>query len=180
MNTRFLPYDWFKLIVLLLLIALLILLPRCIPDTNTIVAQQAAQPVDSAESTLTTDAAPQALATTTETAESVTSTEAAPQEVTSDVMECTNALPTRLSGVGARAEVVNAFIPLRDSPEVGRSNILKGMPEGTVVEIISLPVCTPYLTGANHWWGVRTADGRIGYAAEGSAINPIYYLQEIP
>ena len=171
MNTRFLTYDWFKLIVLLLLISLLILLPRCIPDTNATVTQQATHPAVSAEPTLTTEAATQAPTAKTETT---------PPESTSDAVVCDNALPTRLSGVGARAEVVNALIPLRASPEVGRSNILKGLEKGSVVEIISLPVCVPYLTGANNWWGVRTSDGREGYAAEGSAINPIYYLQEIP
>jgi len=82
--------------------------------------------------------------------------------------------------VGVRAEVINALIPLRGSPEVGENNILKGLSKGTVVEIISLPICTPYLSGANNWWGVRTLDGKEGYAAEGSAINPIYYLEEIP
>jgi len=65
---------------------------------------------------------------------------------------------------------------LRAIPDVGRNNILRGLPKGSVVEIISLPVCTPFLTGTNSWWGVCAADGREGYAAEGSAINPIYYL----
>lgn len=129
------------------------------------------QPADSAAPPATADTAVQT---------PTISTEVTPQESPSTAAECTGALPVRLSGVGVRAVVVNALIPLRASPEVGSNNILRGLPIGSVVEITSLPVCTPYLSGANNWWGVRTVDGSEGYAAEGSAINPIYYLQELP
>jgi hypothetical protein len=36
------------------------------------------------------------------------------------------------------------------------------------------------LEGANLWWQVRTLSGKIGWAAEASAIKPVlYYLEEI-
>lgn len=171
MSTRFLPYDWFKLIVLILLIALLILFPRCVPEGGVPSTESEVQPVESAMPATQADTATQAPTTTTE---------AASQESPSAIVECDGALPVRLSGVGVRAVVVNALIPLRASPEVSSNNILRGLPIGSVVEITSLPVCTPYLTGANNWWGVRTEDGSEGYTAEGSAINPVYYLQELP
>jgi hypothetical protein len=78
-----------------------------------------------------------------------------------------------------KVRVVNALIPLRASPGVVENNILAALPIGTELEVIGLPVCTEYLSGANQWWGVRMQDGRTGYAAEGSAINPVYYLEEI-
>lgn len=94
-------------------------------------------------------------------------------------IECAGANPARISGAATRVEVINALIPLRSSPSALASNILKPLPIGTRLEVLSLPVCVPYLEGANLWWEVRTEDGEIGFAAEGSAINPTYYLSEI-
>jgi hypothetical protein len=96
-----------------------------------------------------------------------------------DLVECVGANPMRISGPGARVQVVNALIPLRSSPDATTSNYIKSLPEGALLEIITEPVCTPYLDGANQWWGVRTEDGVEGFAAEGSAVSDLYYLKEI-
>ena len=96
-----------------------------------------------------------------------------------EIISCAGANPVRISGVGARVQVVNALIPLRSSPDATNSNYVKSLPEGALLEIISEPVCTPYLDGANQWWGVRTEDGVEGFAAEGSAASDLYYLKAI-
>jgi len=92
---------------------------------------------------------------------------------------CPKALSPHISSIGVKAEVVYEMIPLRSSPKVTLENILQALPIGTELEIIKMPVCAEFLSGANLWWGVKTMDGKIGWAAEGSAIDPVYYLQEI-
>ncbi len=199
MNARILPYDWFKFIILLILIALLIFLGFCVPASPAAAVDESAvagEDVDQAvEETGTSDAddsgaadqgtaEAEAGADTTESESAGASSEAegaaASAETESDTFseDCPNALPARISGVGAQAQITNALIPLRSSPEVA-PNILGALPIGSTVEITSLPVCTEYLDGANLWWGVRTLDGLTGFAAEGSAISPTYYLEEL-
>lgn len=93
---------------------------------------------------------------------------------------CPLSAPARISGVGARVRVTNALIPLRSKPAVPSSSFLGPLPIGTELEVISLPVCEPYLEGANLWWQVRTLSGKTGWAAEASALKPAYYyLQQI-
>lgn len=96
-----------------------------------------------------------------------------------EIASCDGANPARLAAVGSRAEVINAMIPLRRTPNTESGNILRPLHEGTELEITKLPVCTPLLGGANLWWGVRTDSGLEGWAAEASAITDVYYLQEI-
>lgn len=98
----------------------------------------------------------------------------------SGIPDCPFAAPARISGVGARVRVTNALIPLRTKPSVSSSSFLGPLPIGTELEVISMPVCEAYLEGANLWWQVRTLSGKVGWAAEASAIKPIfYYLEEI-
>jgi hypothetical protein len=69
---------------------------------------------------------------------------------------------------------------MRTKPSVPSSAFVMPLRTGSVLEIISLPVCEPYLENANLWWQVRALDGRTGWAAEASAIKPVlYYLEEI-
>ncbi|MBM3137390.1 MAG: hypothetical protein FJZ98_04285 [Chloroflexi bacterium] len=75
--------------------------------------------------------------------------------------------------------MINSLIPLRYSPNAIEQNIITGLPVGSRLEIISDPVCIPYLGGANLWWGVKTSFGRNGFVAEGSAISELYYLEEV-
>jgi hypothetical protein len=96
-----------------------------------------------------------------------------------EITACEGANPARLTSVGSRARVVNALIPLRASPDAESDNYIILMPKGSTLEIVKLPVCTPFLSGANLWWGVRTEGGLEGWAAEASAISDVYYLQEI-
>ncbi|MCD6577469.1 MAG: hypothetical protein J7K66_05600 [Anaerolineaceae bacterium] len=102
-------------------------------------------------------------------------------ELTGDkeMMACDGANPARLTSLGSTARVVNASIPLRSSPNVDPENSMLLMPKGSILEVIKLPVCTPFLSGANLWWGVRTKSGLEGWAAEASALSDIYYLEEI-
>lgn len=92
---------------------------------------------------------------------------------------CPGANQTRISGTGAKVRVTNALVPLRSSPNAIEQNILQKLQIGTRLEVISQPVCVPYLGGANLWWEVKTISGKTGFVAEGSAISPLYYLEEI-
>jgi DNA-binding beta-propeller fold protein YncE len=96
----------------------------------------------------------------------------------SEIPTCEGANPSRISGTGAIVRVINSMIPLRYSPNTLEQNIITGLPIGSRLEIISDPICVPYLGGANLWWGVRTSFGNSGYVAEGSAISQVYYLEE--
>jgi hypothetical protein len=99
--------------------------------------------------------------------------------LTSEIQTCEGANPSRISGIGAIARVINSMIPLRYFPNAFEQNIITGLPIGSRLEIISDPVCIPYLGGANLWWGVKTSFGINGYVAEGSAISAVYYLEEM-
>lgn len=89
------------------------------------------------------------------------------------------AAPARISRVGVRVQVTNALIPLRAKPAIP-SSYIGSLTIGTQLDVIGVPVCVPYLSGANLWWQVRRVDGKTGWAAEASATKPVfYYLQEI-
>jgi predicted membrane-bound mannosyltransferase/DNA-binding beta-propeller fold protein YncE len=100
-------------------------------------------------------------------------------DIASEIQTCEGANPSRISGIGAMARVINSLIPLRYSPNALEQNIITGLSIGTRLEITSDPLCIPYLGGANLWWGVKTSYGISGYVAEGSAISLVYYLEEI-
>jgi len=95
------------------------------------------------------------------------------------IQECERANPARISEVDEKVIVINALIPLRSSPDAVTDNLLKALPIGTNLDIVTSPVCTEYLDGANLWWGVQTEDGQTGWAAEGSALGSAYYLETI-
>ena len=94
-------------------------------------------------------------------------------------VECLLANPSQISSGGKMIRVINAVIPLRSSPDATTLNFVTSLEQETQLEVIGEPVCTPYLEGANIWWPVRTPNGMEGYAAEGSAISDLYYLEEI-
>ena len=96
-----------------------------------------------------------------------------------EIIICEGANPTRLNALGSQVKVVNATIPLRSSPDANSVNIIQPLSEGMILKIIKSPVCTPLLSGANLWWGVRTEGGLEGWTAEASAITDVYYLQEV-
>jgi|GEM_PF-55967 len=98
---------------------------------------------------------------------------------TSEIPTCLGASPSRISGTGAIVRVINSMIPLRYSSNALEQNIITGLPIGSRLEIISDPVCIPYLGGANLWRGVKTTFGDSGFVAEGSAISQVYYLEEV-
>ncbi len=94
-------------------------------------------------------------------------------------LPCESANPIRITSVGDCVRVVHNLIPLRSSPDANSANIVRALSIGTELKIVSLPVCTPFLDGANQWWEVQTKDGQIGWAAEGSAVGSTYYLETI-
>ena len=95
------------------------------------------------------------------------------------IPDCPKANPPRLHSIGQTVTVVNALIPLRSSPDATSKNFLQPLPVSSILKVVALPVCTEYLDGANLWWGVETEEGNVGWAAEGSAISSVYYLEAI-
>lgn len=174
-NGRARDLDGIKTIVLLILILLLILFLwffccSSSPIIAEIPASQSSVPTAASAGTVPAAAPP------------VSSPFAAGPQTgsASNGADCPLAAPARISGVGARVRVVNALIPMRTKPSVPSSGYVLPLHMGSVLEIISLPVCEPFLENANLWWQVRAQNGRTGWAAEASAIKPIlYYLEEI-
>ncbi len=199
MGTRFLAYDGFKLIVLLVLLALLLAFSRVSiqPLEIPAAAVQLSEETPPQEQLADLAAEASAGSAQSEVEEGASEAQTQPEDETSEgstaqpetqaqsaaaaelSAACPKALPVQLSGTGIRARVVNVELPLRRSPQVA-DNILRMMPPGTQLDVIGLPICTEFLSGANNWWKVRLPDGSSGFAAEGSAIKPSYYLEEIP
>ncbi len=96
-----------------------------------------------------------------------------------ETYQCFGANPSRIGDIGGLVRVTNAEIPLRSSPDAVTQNYILSLEPGVVLEVIGFPVCSPYLIGANLWWKLRMQDGLEGYAAEGSAVSDLYYLQPI-
>jgi hypothetical protein len=172
MNGRARDLDFFKVIVMLVLIFLLFLFMRScrgtLPEDVNInsVTKAADQPIGTTMPIPTTT--PNAVTTTPSST------------TTPGIKACPLAAPARIGGVGSRVRVTNALIPLRSKPAVSTSSYIKPLPIGSELEVLSLPVCEPYLSGANLWWQVRALNGMTGWAAEASASRPaLYYLQEI-
>jgi len=94
-------------------------------------------------------------------------------------LACPGANPSRIQNTDEFVQVISAEIPLRSSPRADLRNYLIQLPKGTVLEIVGKPTCSAYLNGANLWWLVRTPYGLEGYAAEGSALTDLYYLEVI-
>ena len=240
MRTKFIAYDWFKLIVLLFLILLLLMFKSCMGQSDTLLAvspfektevaadlnkenssdnfpdstemdeiketsgsshgdeskvgsedgseqeiighsdsSSDADGLESPQSNQQVDGASGASESSTIDESQTQVGDENGQEATALSGLCPKALPARLAGSEIKASVVNADIPLRSSPEVA-GNIIYIMPIGTQITTVSeMPVCTEYLSGANNWWKIQTSDGSIGFAAEGSAINATYYLEEV-
>ncbi len=180
MNTKTRNLDIFKTIVLLYCIAFLFFRFIYWESQKSEVAVSQSQPANQAVAplesmpTVAVNAQPPAN-------EPVTSPPlAAAVSAPSGIPDCPLAAAARISGVGARVRVTNALIPLRTRPSVPSSSFLGPLPIGTELEVVSLPVCEPYLEGANLWWQVRTLSGKTGWAAEASAKKPVfYYLQQI-
>jgi hypothetical protein len=175
--------DIFKTIVLLILILLLFLFIRYYYNPGV----QAGLPAPTQQSS-SLPAVPAAVAPTMAAVTAVPTPAPVPTvlpanssiPITSKIPDCPQAAPARISGVGARVKVVNALIPMRTRPAVPSSAFIMPLHVGSLLEIISLPVCESYLDGANLWWQVRALNGKTGWAAEASAIRPVlYYLAEI-
>ena len=196
MRAKWLPYDTIKLIVLFILAVLLIWLDPCATltgilrgksvaqnDNNLTAINPATQPVhpETSEVGVGETQAATAVPTTMPVLPPTSATSVTDDAQTNASMPvCQKALTPRLDISNPDVVVVNVReLPLRSSPMVGAGNILRMMPAGIHLEILGVPVCTEYLSGANYWWPVRTTDGLTGYAAEGSAIRDVYYLETV-
>lgn len=94
--------------------------------------------------------------------------------------QCSSLNPSRIPiGSSSQLRVINALVPLRETPQVMDDNIITSLEPGEVLLTDGKAVCEPYLTGANLWWLVRDGEGREGWVAEASAISPVYYLEVI-
>ena len=85
----------------------------------------------------------------------------------------------RLTSVSSQVRVVNVLIPLQSPPDAESVNYLLSLPRSTTLEITTFPICIPLLGGVNLWRGVRAESGLEGWPVEESAVNDIYYLQEM-
>lgn len=171
--------DIFKTIVLLYLIAFLFFRIFYGISSQGGMTSPQTQPVN--QPVATPEAAPASAGVVSPTAaEPAVGRPVSAASAPAGIPDCPLAAPARISGLGARVKITNALIPLRNKPSVSSSSFLGPLPIGTVVEVVSMPMCEPYLEGANLWWQVRTLSGKTGWAAEASAIKPFfYYLEEI-
>lgn len=79
-------------------------------------------------------------------------------------------MPTRLTA-GSSARVLSN-LHLRSAAGL-EASVLRVNPAGTVLEVLSGPVCiSPY-----QWWEVRAPDGTTGWSAEGRPSGGGYFLQ---
>jgi hypothetical protein len=200
-------YDWFKLVVTLVLIAilLLMLLRGCATNTgaaspteintaptqNVVVSDVTANLLSSPAPAATEAISPTATATVISvtatsvtaastdsvTAESATTAVTIETSSASQGADCNTRVPSRLT-VGQAAQVTQR-LNMRSDPSID-ATILQTNPTGTEVEIIGGPVCTPVGERAYLWWQVRLASGAEGWSAEASLNDPSYLLQPIP
>ncbi len=95
---------------------------------------------------------------------------------------CPNFAPSRLA-IGGRARLLRGNSPsdttkaLRDAAASPR--ILSNLPFGTVVLVLSGPVCIPYSGDGEMiaWWKV-SINGTIGWVSEGK--GDVYYMEPVP
>ncbi len=202
---RWINYDWFKLIVALILLVIFILL--LLSQSQKAVSETPASPVATAANLA--EALPTASPTLPQpTATSIPPTETsqptptlAPSPTTQPTAvptqaptptppaaqptpapqaasgDCSKALPTRLD-VGKKAQVLfNLY--LRKDPGMEKTVILTSLP-GNRLDIIGGPVCVPYGAGVYRWWNVKAATGETGWSAEGSLTGKDYFLDPVP
>lgn len=89
---------------------------------------------------------------------------------------CTEVVSPHLAmGDTARVTSFNEGLPLRVRSDPGLSGeFLTSLPEGTLVEVLVGPSCID----GYWWWGIQTADGLWGWAAEGDDVD--YFLEGVP
>jgi hypothetical protein len=202
---RWINYDWFKLIVTLILLVILILLllvkpvkvvsetlpspvataailAAAIPTASPTLPQPTATsipPTETSQPTPTLAPSPTAQPTAVPTQESTPTPPAAqptPAPQTASG-DCSKALPTRLD-VGKKAQVIfNLY--LRKEPGMDKTIIFTSLP-GNRLEIIGGPVCIPYGAGVYRWWNVKAVTGDAGWSAEGSLTGKDYFLDPVP
>lgn len=202
---RWIDYDWFKLIVALILIVLLFVLwmqrpPQSVseisaapvttqpselifvatssPTTAPILSAATPQPADTAVPAPTEPSPAMPQATTQPTPQpTLTSTPTLPASSEQTASgDCSKAMPTRLS-VGKQARVVyNLYV--RKGAGMDQAILITNLP-GATLDIVGGPVCIPYGEGVYRWWNVNTASGSTGWSAEASLTSKIYFMAPV-
>ncbi len=201
---RWINYDWFKLIVALILLVIFIVLLLRAPAPNAVVVDSVSPTAAAAAATATepvaaaptasptapppTATAPQPTATVpppTATAQpeapqapspTPTATPATQQPAPASG-DCSKALSTRLD-VGKKAQVV-FDLNLRAEAGMDKKITLTNLP-GARLDIIGGPVCIPYGSGTYRWWNVKMTNGTTGWSAEGSLTGKRYFMEPVP
>jgi hypothetical protein len=203
---RWIKYDWFKLIVALILLLIFIILwlqpaqelagadiktpvamastplentPTSSPTPSPLPSATALLPTETAIPSATPVASPTPLPTLTPTPEPTATPQ--PEQPTPVVQtssgDCSKALPARLE-IGKKAQVVvNLFV--RNEPGMDKPVLQMSLP-GKQLEIVGGPVCIPYGEGVYRWWNVKTTTAEVGWSAEGSLLGKNYFLNPIP
>ena len=201
---RWINYDWFKLVVALILLVIFIFLmmqqsqsvkgttytPLVAIASTPVEATQAAPPTPTlplpsatapqqAEATLpapTSTPTPQATSVPTQAPTATTQPEQSTLSVQTASGDCSKALPTRLD-VGKKAKVITNLY-FRKEPGMDKPILQTNFP-GTQLEIIGGPVCMPYGVGVYRWWNVKTTTAETGWSAEGSLLGKNYFLDPL-
>jgi hypothetical protein len=200
---RWINYDWFKLIVALILLVLLFVLWMQTPPQS--VSEISAAPTETQPSelifaaTVSPTTAPIPSAATPQPADTAVpapteASPATPQPTTQPTLQptptptqpasseqtasgdCSKALPTRLS-VGKQARVVYNLY-MRKGAGMDQAILLTNLP-GATLDIVGGPVCIPYGEGVYRWWNVNTTSGSTGWSAEASLTSKIYFMAPV-
>jgi hypothetical protein len=180
-------YDFFKLIVAMVLIIILIILLLCayLPTqvspvpvaslTDAVTTQPGAKnpPISTAMQVPTPTVLLTATATPRKPLAPSPTTEntpiAQPQEDS-----CLRALPARLK-VGDKVRVITN-LNMRGTASIKGKWLLTNV-TNTELEVIGGPVCEKIEGGAYRWWQVRRPDGKSGWSAEGMRNSKTYFLE---
>jgi hypothetical protein len=204
---RWINYDWFKIIVALILLVIFIILQvqgsnmgigatstPPVALASTLEATQTAsptptlpQPSSTAQLSETTLPATTQPPTQTPTLKATPVPTQAPTATAQTVQpthtvqttpgDCSKALPTRLA-VGMNAKVLED-LNLREEAGMDKAIIYVSLP-GFTLEIVGGPVCIPYADELYRWWNVKTGTDQIGWSAEGSSKGLYYFLEPLP
>ncbi|HLF73439.1 MAG TPA: SH3 domain-containing protein [Anaerolineales bacterium] len=179
-------YDFFKLVVAILLLSLALILmwgtapqvppPGTVPASPTIILPTGtASPLPSATATTasTATAAPPSSPSATPVSEAAT----APAGSAAALTPCQAAMSRSRLQAGMRATVLRR-LNFRSSPGIQDNWVLTNLP-GTQIEIIAGPECLPHSSSAYLWWQVRLPDGRTGWSAEASLHGSSYFLEPV-
>ena len=204
----FIGYDWFKLIVAIILILLLLWLwlfggqkANTADEMHTVNIPIVAEQVENTAAPTATlvptaTQVPTEVPTAEPTQEPTPEPTAAPTEAptpeptaepTEDAEDSEAEEVSSDAGCPEAADTrlalgdmakVMSNLNMRSAPELS-NNIVQTNMAGTVLEIIGGPVCMPYQVGGYLWWEVMLDSGLSGWSAEAGADGSFYFLAPV-